>query len=651
MSWNFIGATLNLTHLAGMQRTYRVRFEKDGGEAVDMTNCTFHGAVADTDGNMSDIVCWGVEGEPFEIGLQFPELEAGSYRLEVWLNDDQGGCVRLFAGSLLVLGTCVASPSRVYSGYKTLVVAVPEEEGGRLQAQFLGSSAAEFSAVQAQREADRAKGEADRAARWAEGLDRQVDDIKGILEDSSGLFEAARSAAEAVQNAVAYSVSISEDETWVIGGVETGKPSRGRAGRSPYISPGGNWFTFSDEAGVYSDSHVPARGRDGHSPYIDADGFWHEYDDQTGMFVRTDANGIGRDGADGLDADSVVRHVVGSYSDIPQSGETCNGHHYYYISVDSGQEDAGTAYMWAETVTGQYGWVSLGMTWDIATVSRVGGAKLGSAEIITNGSGVGLNAAGQLVVPQATYNSYGTVKAGSAKQESNGRPYILATGVTSDGRLANNLLSGGALQHLLGAEWQNSGYGWTGSLDPGQYYLGLKTGGSFAQSQDGGLTLNAATGEVLGGVFRAAGTEDDRPEAVPNVSQVRALISSMAYGQGEIYTQAQTNAYVADRIAANNAGYYTKAQVDGLLNAQAADINAAWAAAVSSARADLTSAIGAAKSELQAWVQQQGYVDSGVLAGYVKASGSVNQLQVLTQAQHDALDKPDAKTLYISGGN
>ena len=75
------------------------------------------------------------------------------------------------------------------------------------------------------------------------------------------------------------------------------------------------------------DSGVKVPGDAGKSPYVDALGHWRYWDDAAAVWKD---GGLAK-GADGADGRSVRRILVESYADIPQSGDTCNGGHLYYV--------------------------------------------------------------------------------------------------------------------------------------------------------------------------------------------------------------------------------------------------------------------------------------------------------------------------------
>jgi hypothetical protein len=137
------------------------------------------------------------------------------------------------------------------------------------------------------------------------------------------------------------------------------------------------------------------------------------------------------------------------------------------------------------------------------------------------------------------------------------RPYILSVGAiessdSNDGKLANNLLVGGALKHMQTGSGRD---GWNedtvsgasfGSLHSNTYYLGLLLSSSFSQNQTDGLVLNPATPSTLGGVRLAYSLEDLGTDKVPIASQVNRGIADKItealasyYPKSEVYTKAE----------------------------------------------------------------------------------------------------------------
>lgn len=168
---------------------------------------------------------------------------------------------------------------------------------------------------------------------------------------------------------------------------------------------------------------------------------------------------------------------------------------------------------------------------DVARVDAFGTVCVSTAEVLTVGGLVGLNAAGQLLVKPATPSSLGAVMPGSFFEQLLARPYQQAVGVNAAGALANCFVPGGALQHRQPSQWRAFYDGempwinWEAFPDRDAvsqaHYTGLVTTGQFVQSQERGLELQAATEERLAGVFLASGGDDAREAAVLRARDVQ----------------------------------------------------------------------------------------------------------------------------------
>lgn len=187
---------------------------------------------------------------------------------------------------------------------------------------------------------------------------------------------------------------------------------------------------------------------------------------------------------------------------------------------------------------------------DKADTQRFGAVKLSCGEQIPDADdNIGLRADGKIGVRRATLNEFGSVRLGSRLQQVASIPYLLSVGSITDetkpgdtGKLANNLLIGGALQHGLAAHWTSGGrvdmVGIDfGNLTAGVYYLGLYTSPSFKQSQSNGLELNEATTSLLGGVRKMTtlGSGSD----VPTGSAVLAYLNENYYTKSQTYTRTE----------------------------------------------------------------------------------------------------------------
>lgn len=672
MFTDFLGACLNLTQLAGSQSTYRLEFVNDSEEAIDLSGATFSGTVtASSAGSVYPLGVAASLAATNILGLSFPDLALGNYHWELMATDDSGDSRRIVYGQLLVISTSLALSNDGGGVYKTLQVREPAGEARSLQLRWLSSSLAQLSAEEAAAAAKEAStaldGKLDAAVEAVSEARRAASAASKTLEEATSFM------AQFWDNVRASIVINTETGTWWIGGVDTFWPATGEDGQSPYIDGAGHWRYYDATTGLWLDGGA-AQGEDGHSPYIGNDGFWVTW--FNGEWVNT---GVQAQGSDGLDGNKVRRIIVPDKDHIPQSGETCNGGFYYYCPWYDDEENRHfDVYAWLESDDGSGSWVCVGEANDIATAEIYGLVRLGTDTTVQDGAPVGNDASGQMSVPHADYttpgtvrpatadvledggavgfdaegrmvtqaaaygrygamkpstssmpgtwciginsdgtagvnwaglNSAGVVKLGSQFGQSNPIPYQQGVGATEDHKLANNLVYGGALQHMSPSAWGSRHMDWLDSQMSetpqwfgDAYYLGLATSGQFAQSQGRGLELLASSTTLLGGVYLAESLDDERTEAVVIATQVKAL---------------------AQRL-------YTKEEVDALLAVQQETI----------------------VSTLKAWVIAQGY-DTAVsvnskLAGYVKTTDSVTEIQALTTEEFNNLDNRDDTTLYLN---
>lgn len=187
---------------------------------------------------------------------------------------------------------------------------------------------------------------------------------------------------------------------------------------------------------------------------------------------------------------------------------------------------------------------------DSASTQVKGAVQLSCGEEIPAADdNIGLRSDGKIGVRRATLNEFGSVRLGSQLQQVARIPYLLSVGSITDeskpgdlGKLANNLLLGGALQHGLAAYWASGGRTGidgvdTGNLTEGVFYLGLYTSPSFKQSEDNGLELNEASGSLLGGVRKmytlASGSD------VPTGDAVLDYLGLHYYRKESVYTKTE----------------------------------------------------------------------------------------------------------------
>lgn len=139
----------------------------------------------------------------------------------------------------------------------------------------------------------------------------------------------------------------------------------------------------------------------GKSPYVDENGHWQYWSDELGEWL--DGGRVG-----GIDGDKIRRILVGSYEEIPQEGDTCNGGVYYYVPNGEFYD----IYAWFE----KEGWVRVDMKYDLADTDTYGLMKYGVGAVVHNGALVGRNAEGQASLPLASETIAGAVKTAGSRQ-------------------------------------------------------------------------------------------------------------------------------------------------------------------------------------------------------------------------------------------
>ena len=152
-----------------------------------------------------------------------------------------------------------------------------------------------------------------------------------------------------------------------------------------------------------------------------------------------------------------------------------------------------------------------------------------------------MNDSGQLVVPFAGLNQAGVVRLGSYGGQTNPRPYNVSVGADVNQHLVNNLVYGGALQHMQPSGWVSKNMPWLDAVREEHpeyftdlYYLGVVTSNQFTQDSKNGIVLNSATTTLLSGVFLATDLQDSRGNAVPCAALVRDWVHAECYTQTQI---------------------------------------------------------------------------------------------------------------------
>lgn len=574
MFTDFLGATLNLTQLAGNASTYRLQFVTDDESDLDLSNCTFSGNVTSmADGSINRIGIAMSTDNPNILGLSFPALPIGNHHWELMCCDDTGDAQRVIHGQLLIVSTNLALSNDAGKIHKTLQVRLPAGEANNLQCQWMASTAAQLAAEQAINASKGIDAKLDTATLLANQTKEYAEQAQAQLADAEAFMDSFNSR-------ISEAVKIDPDDgSWVIGGVDTNKPSTGDPGKSPYVDENGHWQYYSDIAGQWVD-------------------------------------GGQANGNDGIDGRSTKLLVIPNISFAPNPGD---GVTVYCPRYDSNDDRFFEVYQWvysSGSTTGQ--WTLVGTTSQthstIASTTSYGLVRL-STNAQTDSNCVGINADGSLGVTFASLTAAGIIRLGSQHGQSNPKPYIIGIGANANHQLSNNLLFGGALQHMSPTNWSQQGMDWvtdqmasTPEWYNDAYYLGLNTTEQFSQSLSG-LGLKPASTTLLAGVFLANDLSDGRPNAVPTAQQVSNVTNAM----------------------------YTKAEVDAML----ADI-----------RHEMEEQHNALIESIKAWVVAQGYdTEANVnskLTGYVKSSASVTEIQALTADEFNNLSDRNDTTLYLN---
>ena len=383
--------------------------------------------------------------------------------------------------------------------------------------------------------------------------------------------------------------------TWMIWNVETQEwddteiSAAGEDGHSPYVNAAGHWCTWNVLTGEYRDTGLPAAGKDG----ID------------GARVRR----IIVPGKDHIPQSGETCNG-GFYYYCPWYDEANDRHFDVYAWLES--DDGSGSWVCVgeanDIATAEiYGLVRLGtdttvqdgapvgndaagqMSVPHADFTTPGTVRLATADVLAEGGAVGFDAEGRMVAQPAAYGRYGTmkpsantvpgtwciginsdgtagvnwaglnsagvVKLGSKFGQSNPIPYQQGVGATEDHKLANNLVFGGALQHMSPSAWGSKHMDWLDSQMSktpewfgDAYYLGLATSGQFTQSQTGGLELQSAAADLLAGVFLASSMTDGRGNAVPGAAMVLEHLDECYYKKEFLFTKEEVNSVLRQYV-------------------------------------------------------------------------------------------------------
>lgn len=502
---------------------------------------------------------------------------------------------------------------------RTLLARLPDEVISPLELRWSGSSVTQKAAQDAENSAGEAAGilkEMEQVRKDAEDAVKQAQDALGKLNAlDAKLAEVEGHITSAIVpnpetntwwicgSNTGYQVTgdpgksprLSAVGTWMIWNVETQEwddteiSAAGEDGHSPYVNAAGNWCEWSVLTGEYRDTGLPAAGKDG----ID------------GARVRR----IIVPGKDHIPQSGETCNG-GFYYYCPWYDEANDRHFDVYAWLES--DDGSGSWVCVgeanDIATAEiYGLVRLGTDTTVQDGAPVGNdaagqlsvphadfttpgtVRLATADVLAEGGAVGFDAEGRMVAQPAAYGRYGTmkpsantvpgtwciginsdgtagvnwaglnsagvVKLGSKFGQSNPIPYQQGVGATEDHKLANNLVFGGALQHMSPSAWGSRHMDWLDSQMSktpewfgDAYYLGLATSGQFTQSQTGGLELKSAAANVLAGVFLASSMTDGRGNAVPGAAMVLEHLDECYYKKEFLFTKEEVNSVLRQYV-------------------------------------------------------------------------------------------------------
>lgn len=502
---------------------------------------------------------------------------------------------------------------------RTLLARLPDEVISPLELRWSGSSVTQKAAQDAENSAGEAAGilkEMEQVRKDAEDAVKQAQDALGKLNAlDAKLAEVEGHITSAIVpnpetntwwicgSNTGYQVTgdpgksprLSAVGTWMIWNVETQEwddteiSAAGEDGHSPYVNAAGNWCEWSVLTGEYRDTGLPAAGKDG----ID------------GARVRR----IIVPGKDHIPQSGETCNG-GFYYYCPWYDEANDRHFDVYAWLES--DDGSGSWVCVgeanDIATAEiYGLVRLGTDTTVQDGAPVGNdaagqlsvphadfttpgtVRLATADVLAEGGAVGFDAEGRMVAQPAAYGRYGTmkpsantvpgtwciginsdgtagvnwaglnsagvVKLGSKFGQSNPIPYQQGVGATEDHKLANNLVFGGALQHMSPSAWGSKHMDWLDSQMSktpewfgDTYYLGLATSGQFTQSQTGGLELQSAAADLLAGVFLASSMTDGRGNAVPGAAMVLEHLDECYYKKEFLFTKEEVNSVLRQYV-------------------------------------------------------------------------------------------------------
>lgn len=200
-----ISATLNVTQAEGRERLLRVCLrDLDGMPAPMELFASVRGKMRNvTTGEEQMLIVSTLYDGDTVLNVGFPAVPAGRWQYEVWTVGADGTEDRVLQGVFASLAS-ICRPSAP-SGARYDAVVLLGSRNETLEARFVATTRAEEAAARAE-------------------------EVKASVEDDITLLEGAKDVIERLHGEIANAVTIDASGNWVIGGVQTGKPSRGERG-------------------------------------------------------------------------------------------------------------------------------------------------------------------------------------------------------------------------------------------------------------------------------------------------------------------------------------------------------------------------------------------------------------------------------------
>ena len=154
---------------------------------------------------------------------------------------------------------------------------------------------------------------------------------------------------------------------------------------------------------------------------------------------------------------------------------------------------------------------------------------------------IGMDDEGRMQIPFATLGQAGVIRLGSMYGQANPIPFRVGVGADEEHHLANNLVYGGAIQHMQPSGWAARNMKWLEKIMAehkeyfvDMYYQGLVTSDQFTQDASDGLILNSATKSMVGGVMIASSMQDRSDDTVPTAKMIVSWMNENFYTKTEI---------------------------------------------------------------------------------------------------------------------